>query len=273
MSNWLKALVKTLFLANRNNTAEFYSRLPTNENIKLTTADNETVWGLLIKPESISINSETKCFVVCHGKGIDRVNALGLSGLRSRLGSVGNTCFFMIDYRNFGGSTGDFNIEDVSYDVDAAVKYLQNEYNVQDIRLVGHSLGGGVVLKYMEFLEKTGSDFRPKALYCFATFTSIMDCLMELWSYRILRWVIPYLRLILPGDFGYDNRKTLSSAKALGAALYLFHGKKDPTVNYTHSEILAYDFRSAHLKLFEEENHDSIFSNKECWEQILEVSL
>lgn len=273
MGNWIKDLVKTIFLANRNKPLEFYSTLPVEENIKLTTEDNETIWGLLIKPESVDITPETRCFVICHGKGIDRVDALRLAKLRSRLPNAGNACFFMIDYRNFGASTGEFNMKGVNYDVDAAVQYLRKRYNPKSIDLVGHSMGGGVILEYCGFLArklKEGTlDYKPGAVYCFATFTSLLERLREIRIYRWIHRIIPAIQALLPGDFGYDNMANLNAVKELGAKLYLFHGKRDVVISHTHSELLGTTFGPDAILMLTEDGHDSLFGNKSCWDVIL----
>lgn len=271
MRTWLNLLANNIFLSNRNQPAEVYDKISKDENIQLTTEDNQTIWGILLKPQNM--NENTHCYVVCHGKGTDRVRAVEKAKLREFLPSAGDRCFFTIDYRNFGGSTGEFNYEDVSYDVDAAIKYLRETHKIKKISLVAHSMGGGVVFEYYKFLKDKKDAYVPKEIHSFATFTSVMDCLDEFPAYRWVKW-FPGIKSIVPGDFAYDNVANIKYLKDKGVAVNIFHGKQDKTIKYKQGqelyEALKKEGIKAHITLRDDKGHDSLFGERELWNMVIE---
>lgn len=260
MVSWIKRLIKDLFLKIPNKPLDYYSKLPQAENVELPTEDGQTIWGLLIKPENV--DSKTKFFIVCHGKGIDRVDAVTLARLRSHKDR--NVCFLMIDYRGFGGSTGEFSVSDVNYDLDAAVEYLKSAFGAEKISIVGHSLGTGIAIEYCRYLAYKNSEFFPENVYCFASFTSLRDCLMNFRWYRVLVALFPPVKALLPGDFEYNSMANISYVHC---KIYLFHGKNDPLIPFDHSERLWIFAKNSYLKITND-NHDTIFGNEECWKII-----
>ncbi|ELA41089.1 uncharacterized protein VICG_01882 [Vittaforma corneae ATCC 50505] len=261
MAIWIKKLIKDLFLKIPNKPPSYYSRLSI-ENIKLLTQDKQTIWGLLIKADDVT--PKTKFFVVCHGKGIDRVDAADLAKLRKHKDK--DACFLMIDYREFGGSTGEFIVKNVNYDLDAAIKYLKETFEAEKISIIGHSLGTGVIIEYCRYLVDQECEFFPENVYCFSSFTTLFDCLMNFRIYRMLMRLFPSIRILLPGDFEYNNAMHIGNIRC---KIYLFHGKLDPLVPCDHSIQLSILSNNCYLKITENDNHDSIFGSEECWEIIL----
>ena len=118
---------------------------------------------MLLIPQIIDLN--TNYFIVCHGKGIDRIDATNLADLRSFYDK--NAVFLVIDYRGFGESTGKFKVGDINIDLDAAIKFLQNKFKAKKINLIGHSLGSAIVIQYCNYLVETGKSFYPETRFIF----------------------------------------------------------------------------------------------------------
>lgn len=259
--SWLLKTVKSIFLSIPRKSLEYYTSHPYSiDYVKLSTKDSQTIWALFLKPEIIDIN--TKFFLVCHGKGIDRIDATKLAKLRKH--NDKNVSFLIIDYRGFGGSTGEFETEKVNYDLDAAIEFINMNFGLRNISLIGHSLGTGVILEYLQYLNNEKSMFKPNAVYLFAPFTSLYDCLMNFKAYRALKRIWPSVDLILPGNFEYNN---LEKMQFTPENIFIFHGNNDKLIPVEHSKRLSEMFLKVVLKITEDD-HDTIFGNSECWEII-----
>lgn len=270
---WLKILVQRIFLNGfeRESNKETYYSYPFVKNIYLTTEDDQEIGAFLISSQVI--DQPTSFFVFCHGKGSDRRRATRLAKL-VKYAQNNNAVFLIIDYRGFGDSTGEFELSSVNKDLDAAFRYLENEFEASKINLIAHSMGCSIAFEYCKYLKERGMK-QPENLFLFAAFTSLTPILREFKIYRILERFLPFIRYLLPGDLDLDSNEKI---RQFDGNLYLFHGKKDPLVLVDHSirikEIFEESGRSRKKAVLEisEDSHDHILSNPEHWDKIFQQS-
>ncbi|NVM30642.1 MAG: alpha/beta fold hydrolase [Candidatus Helarchaeota archaeon] len=103
-------------------------------NVTLTTEDKVNLQAVVFAPAN-----NTRCAVInSHGfSGNKRWNQHISIELAKR-----GILVVAFDARGHGASDGYLNRGDLQYDILAAVEYLQNNTNVNQIGLVGHSMGG-----------------------------------------------------------------------------------------------------------------------------------
>ncbi|KAM0679598.1 hypothetical protein GINT2_002228 [Glugoides intestinalis] len=255
-------IVKILFL---HGYREFFSKKKSKEvitfssnDVRILSFDKKVLLALSIEPHSI--NDETEFFLICHGIGSDRHRASKLANLSSMKDK--NAVFFVIDYRSFGGSEGEFSIENGNKDIDRVIRYLKEMYHAKKIHFIGHSLGCAVVLEYCKYLKQLENHLIIGEVFCFAPFTTLLDVISDMWFLRPFTFIIKW---IIPKDINYDNLKNISF---LESRLHLFHGKKDTLINFRHSEKLAKLSKSTNLILTEDETHNSVFGFNEHWTYI-----
>lgn len=112
-------------------------------------------------------------------------------------------------------------------------------FSANDFTLVGHSLGGMFLIKY---LGENGFPFKIKQLHLVAPVLD--DEGLQPWD--------DYL-----GDFAYD-KEIINNLNALVGKIYLRHSKDDPVVPFSHSEQIKYELPNAHFMIFEDKGHFSI---------------
>lgn len=272
--NWLKILVQKIFLNGfqREQRSEIYSLVSNVENTYLITEDNQKIGAYLIKPQMI--NQSTNYFIFCHGKGSDRRKATRLAKL-DRYAQLNNAMFLVIDYRGFGDSTGDFVVDHINKDLDAAFTYLRDNFKATSINLIGHSMGCTVAFEYCKYLKSRNIN-QPERLFLFSGFISLMPLLREFKIYRILERLFPFIHYLLPGDLQLDSTESI---EMFDGSLYLFHGKKDPLVPVYHATTIKEIFektvssrneikKKRCILRISEDSHDHILSNPEHWDLI-----
>jgi alpha-beta hydrolase superfamily lysophospholipase len=154
--------------------------------------------------------------------------------------------FFIIDYRNFGKSTGVINKEkDMYIDLQVVYDSVQNQYNYieKDIILIGYSIGTG-------FAAKLAADNNPKQLILKAPYYSIPNLVNQ--SFK----VIPHLLF----KFKLPTYKYIKQVKA---PITVFHGDKDKVIPIKSSFKLSKFFKANDtLIVMPNQNHSGINANK-----------
>ena len=177
--------------------------------VNLTTADNETINALhftLEKPKGI--------ILFFHGN----------RGNLQRWGTIVpyllkyNYEVFVMDYRNYGKSTGSFNEAKMYTDALLAYDYVKTKFPEDEIVVYGRSLGA-------TFATKVAAANNPKHVVLEAPF------------YNLKRATQFYFALSPTFLVKYPFRTDKMIGK-ITAPVTFFHGDKDVTTSFTHSKEL-----------------------------------
>ena len=157
-----------------------------------------------------------------------------------------NYDFFIMDYRQFGKSTGVINKEKAMYnDVQVVYDSIQSQFHYQekDIVLIGYSIGTG-------FSTKLASENNPKQLVLKAPYYSIPNLINQ--SFKLVpHFIIKYK---LP---------TFKYLKKVKAPVTIFHGDADKTIPIKSSYKLQKHFKTTDsLIVLPGNGHGGLHSNE-----------
>lgn len=131
---------------------------------------------------------------------------------------------FGFDYRGYGRSTGWPSEDGLYKDADAVAEFLlQQGIGPKKLVIVGISIGAGPA----SYLAKKTS---PQALVLFSPYTSIPDVAKEMPVFGVWHFLVWNV---------FPVRSFLSQLDA--TCLVISHGKRDTTISFAHSEVLASD--------------------------------
>ena len=207
------------------------------EEVFIPVDDEVKINGLLFKSD----NSKGLVFYL-HGNS----GTLKTWGTVADLYLKNNYDFFIMDYRQFGKSTGIINKEkDMYNDIQVVYDSIQNQYNYQekDIIIIGYSIGTG-------FSAKLASDNNPKKLVLKAPYYSIPNLInqsFKLVPHFIIKYKLPTFKFI----------------KKVKAPVTVFHGDADKTIPIKSSFKLQKHFKSVDsLIVLPGNGHGGLHSNK-----------
>ena len=138
---------------------------------------------------------------------------------------------FVIDYRNYGKSTGDFDEEKMYQDALDAYDYLKKQYEENEIVVYGRSLGA-------TFAAQVGANRNPKHVILEAPF------------YNLKRATKFYFTLSPSFLLKYDF-KTDQKIGNIRSPITFFHGDADATTSFEESKEL-FELVNANKKEFVE---------------------
>lgn len=162
---------------------------------------------------------------------------------------------FAIDYRGHGKSEGKPTEEGVYTDVEAAIKYLNEEKDIEtkDIVLWGRSLGGAIV-------AEIATRHNVKGLIMESTFTHITDAANSILEndnnhdvFSPSRKVLFRLANILPT---FQEFNTVEKMDKIESPILILHSKEDDIITYKHAQKNAAKNPNAQLFLSEIGSHD-----------------
>ncbi|KAM0675260.1 hypothetical protein GVAV_001085 [Gurleya vavrai] len=223
------------------------------ENVKFFNVYQKTADGLVLGMwvlEPLIIDKNTKCVVALHGTGSNRRDFV--TSYRVDRFVAYNYILIVPEYRQFGDSKGIYDIKKVNYDVENACDYCLNKYNLQPI-LFGFSLGGSIALEYAQ-----SKNFKNKIILL-NSFKSTIDILeiQKLW--KIVIFIIPWLRNQVKNNFNYDNMKSITKIESKN--ILIMHGNADEMVPFNHSIDMA-NLIGCKLIIFPNKGHHSVFDDE-----------
>lgn len=180
-----------------------------------------------------------------------------------------------VDLEAFGNN----NYSKELYDLGKVIDWIadpQNEYNnsldIDNIFLLGHSMGGGIVLL------KTAEESRVKAV---TTWASIGECKTPWGSWseeRIKEWKLKgvdysinsrtkqqmplYFQLYEDYQQNKERLNIVEAVKKINVPILLCHGTADEAVPYTTAELLQQQNENAEILLLDS---DHVFGRKHPW--------
>ncbi|EJW03419.1 hypothetical protein EDEG_02239 [Edhazardia aedis USNM 41457] len=275
-------IIKILFLKNYHskdkNIDTFTYHGTVLDNGFLLTKDNVKIGFYIMKPKNMIIetdinlpnnvlnNNEAKheVFLFLHGNSDNRKQSLGyipISTFREN-----NWIVMIPDYRDFGDSSGNFQIDKVSNDIDACVTYLFKTYK-QKVNIIGFSLGSAIALRYIKYLvmnnpsnsDGTLNDERINKIVLFGTFTNTIDVLNRFCPWRVVNYIFPFIKNMLIADFYYDNVECTKYIHSDN--LLLIHGQNDEFVSDEEAKKFN-DHGQKILVKIKDGSHHSILKNE-----------
>lgn len=260
-------------------------------NLKLSTTDNVTLgsWFVLSEPfyqtyraSSTELPTQPSLEVIrtamrtyptilyCHGTAATRAAPARMhhySSFSSRL----RANILVLDYRGFGDSEGTPSEAGLAEDAQTAWRWLMEQgAKPEDIMLIGHSLGTGVVTSLATHLAR--EDLKPRGVALLAPFTNLAT-LVETYSIR----GIPILQPLQAFSFGRSEFiytpswkaglersmhfkfaeliktllrhefDTLSKIQDINVPVLLAHSQDDMDIPYHHARTLLDKLLDPHL--------------------------
>ncbi len=184
--------------------------------VNLTTQDNKVINALHLK-----VRSPKGVILYFHGN----------AGSLERWGQIVSffTEFdydvFVIDYRNYGKSTGAFNETNMYKDAQLSYDFLKDNYKEEEIVIYGRSLG-------TTFATKVASENNPRQLILEAPFFSLIDIAKERF------FLIPAILL----KYKFETNEFIKDVKC---SLTIIHGTEDSVTPYEGGKKL---FKEAKIK-------------------------
>ena len=180
------------------------------EDILLDTADGERVVAWHVPPRN-----ERPVVLYLHGNG----GALSHRAGRFRALTDDGTGLVAVDYRGYGGSTGDPTEAGLAIDAETAYAFAAARYPAERIAIWGESLGTGVAVAL--------AARRPAGrLVLEAPFTAAVDLAARQYPFLPVHW-------LMKDQFRSDLR-----IGAVMAPLLILHGERDPIVPIAYGERL-----------------------------------
>ncbi len=170
------------------------------EEVNLKTADNQTINALHIKAEN-----PKGIILYFHG---NQGNLIRWGNITSYFTQF-NYDVFVIDYRGYGKSTGEFNETQMYNDALLSYNHVKKQFSEDNIIVYGRSLG-------TTFATKVGSENNPKHVILEAPFYNLHHAAN--YKYK----VIP--KFIL--NFKFKSNEYITKVKS---PITIFHGTEDKT--------------------------------------------
>ena len=184
-----------------------------------------------------------KTLLYLHGNSVN----MGKEAERARLFHQLGLAVFLIDYRGFGKSGGDFPSEARVYeDAEAAWQYLIQKQKVrpEEIFVYGHSLGGAVAIELALHHPET------PGLIIESAFTRARDLAVK-------NWWTHYIPLDLLFTQRFDS---ISKITSLRMPILFIHGTADTMIAYPMSQqLFAATTSQKELLLIPQGDHDHNF--------------
>jgi alpha-beta hydrolase superfamily lysophospholipase len=209
--------------------------------------------GIKLNGWYIKANKGMPTVIYCHGQGENISMWQSIAEFLMKQGYG----VFLIDYRGHGRSEGTPSESGLYIDLESAIKYLQEDKNIQKDRMIlwGRSLGGAVVAdiasRDSEFeaviLESTFTNIRAAAIHL--TETKISEGENHFWSHISTNFVKSYP---MTQNFATD-RKIVK----IHSPLFIAASINDETIPCIMSEQLANRNHHAELYISEEGSHHS----------------
>lgn len=145
-----------------------------------------------------------------------------------------------LDYRGFGASQGQALLPYVLQDIEAATKWLREQFPDKKLFILAQSIGTALAL---DFTAAKGAQYQVQALILDAPFTGFPAVARAVLSQSFLGWLIWPFTVFLPAR--YDPIKVVD---AITVPVLIMHSKEDRVIPYQQGRAL-YQALKQHNKL------------------------
>lgn len=165
---------------------------------------------------------------------------------------------YIFDYRGYGGSEGEPEIDGVIRDVDAMLDYLINHTNAnQQTIVIGHSMGGALAIHAVANFEQKERLSTLVTVDAFSDYRDItQDVLSKSWLFWLFQW---------PLSFTIDNsyRPLDAISKVSPVPVLIMHSESDEMIEMYHAERLYEAAKQPKSFQLIEGNHNNVFNKPE----------
>uniref|UniRef100_A0A0K0DTK2 Hydrolase_4 domain-containing protein n=1 Tax=Strongyloides stercoralis TaxID=6248 RepID=A0A0K0DTK2_STRER len=246
----------------KNLTRNFYLTYPNKETIGIwhslpnTTSDELRKRKTKISSNdfeaALSTNTNQKVFIYCHGILGYRGNKKS-SQLMNFIGDR-DAHTFVIDYRGFGDTIGEFSEYKCYEDVKTVYKHI-SKFAPSRVSLWGHGMGAAIAAKVAAELSE--EETPPTQLILEAPFTNFVDAVLELPFFGPSRIFGYYIKKFVHNFPEIVNKMAIDKIfPKIGCHIILLHSKDDSIYPYYMSQQLYLLARendmTCHLYLFDE---------------------
>lgn len=213
------------------------------EELNIEVTDGVNVNGLLFK-----VNNSKGLIYYLHGNA----GSLQSWGQVAKTYTDLNYDVFILDYRGYGKSEGSIQSQDQLYN-DNQIVYdrLKQEYNEEDIIILGYSIGTGLA-------SKLASTNAPKQLILQAPYYNLPDLMKQQFSF------IP--TFLLKYKFSTDEY-----LKDCQMPITIFHGNRDQVIDYNSALKLKEDFHQINLITLKSQGHNGMTYNKDYIQMLTHI--
>jgi fermentation-respiration switch protein FrsA (DUF1100 family) len=202
------------------------------DDVYIDTADGETLHGWWLPAEAPESNARGTVYFL-HGNAQNiSSHILNVAWMPERGYNV-----FTIDYRGYGKSTGDPDIEGALHDVETGLRWLVEKPEVRErpLYILGQSLGGGLGIALAS--EWTQRDEQPRldGVILDGTFSGFRNIAREKLGEFWLTWPLQIpLSWTIPEDYeGVDHIPRISPVPVM-----VIHSVRDGIIPFHHGEAL-----------------------------------
>ncbi|MCK4562008.1 MAG: alpha/beta hydrolase [Flavobacteriaceae bacterium] len=213
------------------------------EEVTLNTKNNSEINALLFKAE----NSKGVLLYFHGNKG----NLVKWGKIASYFTKY-NLDVFVIDYRSYGKSKGEFNENEMYQDAQICYNYLKKNYAEDKISIYGRSLG-------CTFAVKTAASNNPKQLILEAPFYNLKD---------VAKYHYPFLPFKFLLKYKFNSNEYIANVPCKTT---IFHGSLDKVVPFSSGEKLFNEsnFSQTQLITIKEGTHHNLFDSSLYQDELL----
>lgn len=202
------------------------------EDVYLDTADGETLHGWWLPAEAPENNARGTVYFL-HGNAQNiSSHILNVAWLPERGYNV-----FTIDYRGYGQSTGDPDIDGALHDVETGLRWLAEKPDVTDrpLYILGQSLGGGLGIALASEWTQRDEQPRLEGVILDGTFSGFRKIAREKLGEFWLTWPLQIpLSWTIPDNYeGVDHIPRISPVPVM-----VIHSVRDGIIPFHHGEAL-----------------------------------
>jgi len=164
---------------------------------------------------------------------------------------------YIFDYRGYGLSEGEAELDGAVSDVDAMLEYIiEQSVDDEQIIVIGHSMGGALAIYSVATSGQKGSLTALVSIEAFSDYRDItQDVLSNSWLTWLLQWPLSFTM-----DNSYSPVEVIDQVSPL--PLLIMHSRRDLMIDFYHAERL-YEAAAEPKKLVEiDSDHNHIFKQQ-----------
>jgi len=164
---------------------------------------------------------------------------------------------YIFDYRGYGLSKGEAELDGVVSDVEAMLEYvIEQSKDDEQIIVIGHSMGGALAIYSVATSDMKDSLTALVSIEAFSDYRDItQDVLSNSWLTWLLQWPLSFTM-----DNNYSPLDVIDQVSPL--PLLIMHSRRDLMIDYYHAERL-YEAAAEPKQLVEiDSDHNHIFKER-----------
>lgn len=190
------------------------------QDVWLTAADNTQLHSWWIPAQSSTGTNGDTMVLYLHGNA-ENISSHALSVYWLAREGVD---VLALDYRGFGASEGQAMLPSVLQDIEAAVRWMRNEYPNKQLVIVAQSIGTALAVN---FVAKAAEHYQIDALVLDAPFASFASVARSALSSNVIGWLVWPFTVLVPAQWD-----PIKSANKVPIPTLIMHSPDDKVVPY-----------------------------------------